>query len=80
MAIHIDHAKCCYANGTCSCVPASGETNDNLMKTHSSKKCCVETCPVGALTHNGRIVVNDDLCTDCGECIQICCSGAISME
>ena len=57
MAIHIDHTKCCYANGTCSCVPASGEIYDNLLKTHSSKKCCVETCPVGALTQNGRITL-----------------------
>ena len=43
-----------------------------------SKKCtgemkCVRTCPTQALRfRNNKILLYDDLCVDCGECINVC--------
>lgn len=80
MPAFINHALCCYAQGKCNCASEQDTPVSNQLKITAPQKCCVEICPVNALTRNGRIIVNVDLCTDCGECVRICCSGAISMS
>ncbi len=42
-------------------------------------KCgtCVEECPSGAISLNGRPAVNLEDCVDCGTCEEVCPSGAI---
>ena len=39
---------------------------------------CEETCPVDAITHDGRnYVVNFDICNGCNDCISPCPTGSI---
>src|SRR5215218_8586006 len=39
---------------------------------------CEETCPIDAITHDGRnYVVNPDICNACGNCISPCPTGSI---
>jgi len=39
---------------------------------------CEETCPIDAITHDGRnYVVNPDICNACGACISPCPTGSI---
>jgi len=39
---------------------------------------CEETCPIDAITHDGRnYVVKPDLCNNCGDCVAPCPTGAI---
>src|SRR5574337_649137 len=39
---------------------------------------CEETCPIDAITHDGRnYVVKPEICNNCGDCISPCPTGAI---
>ena len=42
----------------------------------------VPECPVGALTQEGfkAPVVDEDTCTDCGKCAEVCPRGALVLE
>jgi iron only hydrogenase large subunit-like protein len=48
-----------------------------------SEKCdgrrkCMRVCPTQAIrVRDGKAVINEELCVDCGECIQVCPNGAI---
>ncbi len=34
---------------------------------------CVEICPEDAMTWaQGQVVINEDRCTGCGRCVQVC--------
>lgn len=40
---------------------------------------CVEACPVGALTRENIVKIDNSKCLDCGACVSACEHGAISM-
>lgn len=45
---------------------AKGQTCDLCL-------ACVEACPVEAITEkNGRLSFHEDLCTECGLCVDVC--------
>jgi len=69
MGIKIDHEKCCVKNGKCvDC--AAGEA------------CapCVGACPVGAISKEDVIKIDQERCIMCGACIAICKPEALSFE
>ncbi|NOR38011.1 MAG: 4Fe-4S dicluster domain-containing protein [Candidatus Thorarchaeota archaeon] len=44
---------------------------------------CIDSCPEGALTRNettGIITVNEELCTECGTCVDACTYHAIRLH
>ncbi len=43
---------------------------------------CVKACPTGALERrdDGNVVFHEDLCNGCGECVDVCLIGAISLD
>jgi len=42
---------------------------------------CVDTCPVEAITSNGKwLAIDDELCTGCGECVDVCPEGVIFLN
>jgi len=43
---------------------------------------CVKACPTGALERrdDGNMKFHEDLCNGCGECIDVCLIGAISLD
>jgi Fe-S-cluster-containing hydrogenase component 2 len=44
-------------------------------------ECCVAACPVGAITNEDGIVkVNEEECTACGTCVEVCPFGVMRME
>jgi len=51
------------------------DRNGLIAKGQTCDLClaCVESCPVEAIIEkNGRLSFNEDLCTDCGLCVDIC--------
>lgn len=40
---------------------------------------CVDSCPAGALSLDGRVHVDRTACTLCGRCVDLCPSGALSL-
>lgn len=47
------------------------------------KKClaCVEVCPMKAISEeDGKIVINKDVCLECGCCASACANDAIEFE
>ena len=49
---------------------------------HCAKPPCREACPVDAITRNeqGIVLINNDLCIGCKECLQACPFGAMQFE
>lgn len=46
----------------------------------ASSFACIDSCPVGALSVDGRrLVVDEARCTGCGACVRACRSGAVSL-
>ena len=45
---------------------------------HCAKPPCKEACPVDAITRNeqGIVLINNDLCIGCKECLQACRQGS----
>jgi Fe-S-cluster-containing hydrogenase component 2 len=44
-------------------------------------ECCVKHCPVDAIKHeNGLVRVDEELCTACGTCVEVCPFGVMRME
>lgn len=46
----------------------------------SSCRLCQDGCPVGALSLNPYVKIDEDRCTSCGACISLCPNGAFSAE
>lgn len=46
---------------------------------HCEAPACAETCPVDAISRNGvnAVVVDEDTCTGCAECVEACPYGMI---
>ncbi len=43
--------------------------------------CCVKHCPVEAIKEeNGIVSVDEELCTACGTCVEVCPFGVMRME
>jgi electron transport complex protein RnfB len=70
MPVKIDYERCCWKDGkaTCSCTCCV------------NGKGCIAVCPVEAITRNDVVRVDDDKCIDCGVCVEVCPSKALSME
>lgn len=56
----------------------------NMAVTIDEEKCtacgaCIDSCPVAALSMNGKAKVNADECIDCGTCVDECPVEAISL-
>jgi Fe-S-cluster-containing hydrogenase component 2 len=54
-----------------------------LVCQQCEEALCMETCPTGALTRaeeSGRVSVDKDLCSGCGECMEACPAGCIFMD
>lgn len=49
---------------------------------HCSKPPCKEACPVDAISRNeqGIVLINNDLCIGCRDCIQACPFGAMQFD
>ena len=49
---------------------------------HCAKAPCKEACPVDAISRNeqGIVLIDDDLCIGCRECLQACPFGAMQFE
>ena len=67
--IKIDYEKCCFKDGKCVNCGCDSAGCDG----------CVEVCPVGALSREKTVVIDNSKCLDCGACIEACKHGAISM-
>jgi ferredoxin len=52
-------------------------------KCPQNHRCpALRACPVKALTQEGMLApaVDEDLCTDCGLCTDVCPTGALALE
>ncbi|MFH0869984.1 MAG: 4Fe-4S binding protein [archaeon] len=69
MTLIIDYEKCCWKDGKCS-------------GCGCGKACvgCVEACPFGALQRKDKLILDKDLCSECGACVTACKHGALSLE
>ena len=49
---------------------------------HCAKPPCREACPVNAITRNeqGLVLIDEDLCIGCRECLQACPFGAMQFD
>jgi Fe-S-cluster-containing hydrogenase component 2 len=61
--IKIDHDKCCLKEGE-ACAANGG---------------CAAICPVGAISRDKIVEVDNSLCINCGACLAACKRGAITM-
>ncbi len=75
----------CSLKHTGTCNPArarirvDAEEDTGFTRARFCHRCekppCIEACPVGALSknpENGTIMVNEELCIGCGECVDAC--------
>ena len=69
MAIKIDYNKCYWKDGKCTSCSCGGAC-----------KGCVEACPVGALTREKIIKIDQNKCISCAACVNACEHGAISLS
>lgn len=69
MPVLINHDKCCLRDGESTC----GGCNDG-------RRCCVEACPVEALSKGDIIHVDSEKCIDCGVCVEVCPNKAIVIK
>jgi anaerobic dimethyl sulfoxide reductase subunit B (iron-sulfur subunit) len=46
---------------------------------HCERPACAEACPENGIARqpDGRVTIDDELCTGCGECVSACPYGAI---
>ena len=44
------------------------------------KRDCLAACPAGALSWEGHVVLDKDLCTLCGECVAACPVSGIGLD
>jgi Fe-S-cluster-containing dehydrogenase component len=49
---------------------------------HCAKSPCIESCPVDAVhrTTRGIVLIEDELCIGCKECIEVCPFGAMQFD
>jgi len=51
------------------------------LKTCTLCLSCVESCPIEAISFNGKwLIVDDELCTGCEQCIDVCPEGVIYLS
>lgn len=67
--IKIDYNKCCWKDGKCECSCCESGCNG-----------CVEVCPAGAITRDGKVKIDEAKCIGCGACVSVCKNDAISLE
>lgn len=61
--------------------PREGLSVPNIC-FHCEKPSCAEACPVDAISRNdnGAVVVDQDTCTGCSECVDACPYGMIELN
>lgn len=55
---------------------------DPVICMHCDEPACADACPVEAMSRDeatGAVVIDDELCTQCYECVEACPYGAISV-
>jgi carbon-monoxide dehydrogenase iron sulfur subunit len=58
----------------------------NMVREKQLKACtlclgCVTSCPVEAITYNGKwLAVDNELCSGCGQCVDVCPEGVIYLS
>ncbi len=77
--VFINPDICGWMNGSC------GDINDGVCHCDCDTeggdgKCmgCAEVCPVEAIIRNVTVIVDHDMCTLCGQCIEACPYDAIT--
>ena len=75
MALYVDTTKCCAYVKSCGCGCSCGAHDHD-----ADCKKCVDVCPEGAITHSKGIIIDDELCTECGVCVDDCCKGALHLN
>ncbi|HHN81629.1 MAG TPA: hypothetical protein ENN11_03300 [Methanomicrobia archaeon] len=76
MAIVVNKEKCCTYTGTCQCTGCHCEKS----QAHSCTSSCVDVCPTEAIRDLNGIVIDQDLCDECGLCIDACENDALEMN
>ncbi|RZN50470.1 hypothetical protein EF808_00370 [archaeon] len=77
MAIVVNKEQCCTYTGTCNCTGCQCEKSQAQC---CSTKPCVEACPTDAIKDINGIMIDQDLCDECGLCIDACENGALEMN
>ena len=69
MTVKINYDLCCWKDGKCT----SKSNNTECSCSHNNKECkgCVTVCPTEAITRDRIVKINEDLCTDCGICVDV---------
>jgi uncharacterized Fe-S center protein len=73
MPIKIDYKKCCWKDGKCTSCGCGCENGEECNG-------CIEVCPVGAITRDKTVKIDNEKCIDCGSCIAVCEHGALEFE
>jgi NAD-dependent dihydropyrimidine dehydrogenase PreA subunit len=66
--IQVDYDKCCWKDGKCVSCGCGGACEG-----------CVEICPVGAVSREDKVVIDQAACIACGSCVAVCKHKALSM-
>ena len=87
----VDDKKCSAIKNSCKAItacPVGAITYIEVEKALERDGCgctpslesagsCGCSCDCGGGTPNGRIIIDHDVCTECGLCVEECCGAAI---